>query len=188
MKLILASKSPRRKRFFEELGLDFEVVVSNADEESVSDEDHAKHVQKIAMLKVETVAKDNPDAVIVGADSMVVFNGQRIGKPKDIEDAVRILKMLSGETHEVYTGVIMKNTKTGAMLIDSEKTLVTFRELTDREINNWVHNPDCITGAGAYTDKVHPQFIEKLNGSHTNINGLPLGKVIPMLREMGVDI
>ena len=188
MRLILASKSPRRKKLLESLGLEFDVVVSNADEESVNEEGMAEHVQKIAELKVNAVAKENPDAIIIGADSMVVFEGKRIGKPKDEEDAVRILKMLSGNTHEVYTGIIVKNIKTGKVLRNYDVTKVTFRDLTDREIKEWVKNPECLGGAGAYTDKIHHVFFDRISGSHTNVFGLPIRTIIPMLREIGVDV
>jgi len=174
MRLILASKSPRRKRLLEGLGISFGVIVSNADEESINEENHAEHVQKVARLKVDTVAKDSPDSIIIGADSMVVLDGRRIGKPKSVDDAVRILKMLSGQTHEVYTGVFVKNTKTGKTLSDFCKTLVTFRKLTEKEIVEWANNPDCLTGAGAYTDRIHYYFFEKLNGSHTNVMGVDI--------------
>ena len=188
MKLILASQSSRRKMLLEKMGVDFDIIVSNADEESINLEDHAEHVKNVAKLKVETVAKDNPDSIILGADSMIVVNSKRLGKPKNINDAIRILNLISGNTHEVYTGIIVKNTKTGETLEDCAKTIVTFRKLTDKEIIEWANHPDCLTGAGAYTDRVHHKFFERLEGSHTNVMGLPMEKAIPMLRQMGVDI
>ena len=189
MRLVLASQSPRRKMLLEKLGLEFDIIVSYADEERVNKKDHADHVKAVAKLKVDTVIENvKEECVVVGADSMVIFSNKRIGKPKSVEDAIKTLNMLSGNTHEVYTGVVMKNTKTGKEISDFSKTLVTFRKLTDKEIVEWANNPDCLTGAGSYTDKVHYKFFEKLEGSHTNVMGLPMEKAIPMLREMGVDL
>ena len=188
MKLILASQSRRRKILLENLGLDFEVIPAYADEESINGEKHSEHVQDVAKLKVDIIAKDHPDAIIIGADGMVEFESKRIGKPKDIQDAIRILSMLSGKEHEVYSGFVIRNTKTGEEIIDSQVTAVKFRKLTEAEIIKWANHPDTLTGAGAYTEKTNPFLIEKIEGSQTNIWGLPMEKVIPALRKMGVDI
>jgi septum formation protein len=189
MNIVLASQSPRRKRLFEDAGLKFDIIVSYADEESVDKKGHAEHVKAIAKLKVDTVAEGmKNNSIVVGADTMVIFEGKRIGKPKSVEDAIKTLNMLSGKTHEVFTGVVMKNTKTGKEISDYSRTLVTFRKLNEKEITEWANTPDCLTGAGAYTDKIHYLFFEKIEGSHTNVMGLPMEKIIPMLRKMGVDV
>lgn len=187
IKIILASQSPRRKRLLEGLGIEFEVRPAYADEESIDEKDHIENMQKTAMLKVDIIAEKEPEAIIIGADSMIIFNDERIGKPKDVEDAVRILKMISGNTHQICTGLVVKNTKTQETLKDYSITKVKFRELTEKEIIKWANNPDCLTGAGAYTDKVHHYFFEKMDGSHTNVWGLPMEKLIPMLRKMKVN-
>lgn len=189
MRIILASKSPRRKALLEQLGLEFEIVPSTADEKAITENDPRELVKKLAGLKAESVAKTlRGENLVIGADTIVYFNGKIIGQPRDEDEARNMLRMLSGKTHEVFTGVCLINTKTGKKLLNSSRTLVTFRELSEKDIEKCLENRIILGGAGSYTPEIHGRIFEKIEGSYTNVVGLPTEKLIPMLRGQGVDV
>jgi septum formation protein len=189
MWIVLASESPRRRKLLSELGLVFDVVPSHSDEGSVKDGDPARLVQRIAELKARTVDGNvREDSLIVAADTMVLFEGSMLGKPKDREDAARMLGMLSGKEHLVYTGVFVLNKKTGRHSSDFQMTRVRFRQLTSTDIERCLSVESTMTGAGAYVPETWPILFESIDGSYTNVLGLPMEKLIPMLRENGVQI
>ena len=184
MRIILASRSPRRKLFMGMLGLDFEVIPSHVDERSVEEKDPVKLARKLARLKAEDVARRaGGDAVVIGADTLVSFEGRVIGKASDREDAARILRGFSGRAHDQITGVCIINTKTGKVLEDYDVTRGFVRELTDEDIEEYVETGEPMDGAGAYTPRFHTRFFERIEGSWTNIVGLPMEKLIPLLGE-----
>jgi len=187
VKLILASESPRRKKLLEGLGLSFEVIPSKADEDSVRDSDPKKLVQRLAELKARAVASRlKEDALVIAADTVVLFDGRIFGKPKDADDARRMLRMLSGRTHEVYTGVCLIDRADGSVHRETQVTEVEFRELQPEDIEFCVNTPGTFTGAGAYVPETWPVLFKSINGSYTNVLGFPMEKVIPMLRKSGV--
>jgi septum formation protein len=187
MKLILASRSPRRTHLLKELGLEHEVIVSHADEDSIQRDDVRELVMDLAKLKAEIVAKRvNGEAVIIGGDSLVVRDGDVIGKPKNREHAKEILMSLSGREHDVYTGLCVMNTQ-GKLIRDYAHSKVRFRKLEEHDIERFLDG-ESLDGAGGYTNKMHPTLFEGIVGSYTNIVGLPTEKLIPMLRDMGVKI
>ncbi len=194
-KVILASKSPRRMQLLEQLGIDFEIVASNADEGSIQESDPGELVRKIAQLKAETVArKVGNGPVIVAGDSLTCLDGKVMGKPKastegEAKEAARqMLKEFSGRSHDVYSGLCVLDTGTGKMLTDSTRTVVTFRDLTDKDIEECVKEKRIFGGAGAYVPETWARVFAKMDGSHTNVLGTPTEKLIPMLREAGVDV
>ncbi|MFQ5647860.1 MAG: Maf family protein [Candidatus Aenigmatarchaeota archaeon] len=194
MRLILASKSPRRKLMLEQLGLDFEVIVSNTDETMIDGERPKDLVKRLSRLKAEAVAKGCPDSVVIGSDAVVYYNGRVIGKPRGstdeekIEDARRTLRELSGKTHQVYSGVCVMNTRTGQVLTDYGVTNIRFRELSEKDVERAVANPLILGGAGSYVTDSWVRVFDSIEGSHTVVAGTPMEKLIPMLREAGVDV
>ncbi|MBM3304196.1 MAG: septum formation protein Maf [Candidatus Aenigmarchaeota archaeon] len=187
MKLVLASESPRRRKLLEQLGLSFEVIPSNIDEDSVKEGDPKKLVQRLAELKARAVASRlKEDALVIAADTVVLFDGRIFGKPKDADDARRILRMLSGRKHEVYTGVCMINTADESVHRNMQVTEVEFRELRPEDIEFCIRIPATFTGAGAYVPETWSVLFSGISGSYTNVLGLPMEKLIPMLRSHGI--
>lgn len=189
MKIILASKSQRRRSILSGLGLHFEVMPSNADESKIEDENPRELVKRLAKLKAMTIAKGLREHVIViGADTIVYFEGNVIGKPTSPNNAKEILSKLSGKEHDVLTGICIINTKSGNVYTDVQRTRVKFRDLVERDIERCVEFKGTLTGCGAYVPETQPILIKSIEGSYTNINGIPTEKLIPMLRENGIDI
>ena len=187
MKIILASKSPRRKTVLEENGYEVEVDVSHADEDSMKAGDIREMVKAIAKLKAETVAKRH-DGVIVAADTMVYFNGKAIGQQKDRKEAGRTLRMLLGKTHEVYTGIciISKNGDNQKIIQGLEMTKVKLRDVDEEELKRYIDADTYKGKAGAYSidDPEFKSFIESIEGSYTNVMGLPIERFKKMMKEV----
>lgn len=189
MKLVLASKSPRRKMLLEQLGLQFDIIPSDVDEKGIMEENPEGFVKRLAELKAESVARKlDGENVVIGADTIVYFDGRVIGQPGSEEDAKNTLRMLSGKTHEVFTGVCVINTKNGERLSDVVKTRVTFRELSEKDIEKCLEHKVILGGAGSYTPELYSRIFEKLEGSFNSVVGLPTERLIPMLRSQGVDV
>ncbi len=189
MRIILASKSPRRKMLLEQLGLDFEIIPSHEDESRIQEENPEKLVKKLAELKASSVAKTlQGENLVIGSDTIVYLEGKIIGQPRDEEDARNMLRTLSGKTHEVFTGLCVINTRTQEKLSETERTLVTFRELSEKDIEECVKIKISLTGAGSYTPELYSRIFEKLEGSYNNVVGLPTEKLIPMLRSQGINV
>lgn len=189
MKLILASGSERRSNLLAWLGIPFAVVVSEFDENSIKDTKPAELVKKLALEKAKAVVKNLDSGLVIGADTVVAIDGQVIGKPADEDGAVRILKKLSGKTHAVFTGVAVVDSKSGSIVLDFEKTEVTFRKLSDKEIRDYVATGEPLDKGGAYAIQMGAKdFVAKVKGSYTNVVGLPLVKLARLLRKMGISI
>jgi len=187
-KLILASASPRRKQLLEQIGVtDFEVRPAPSEIEA-DNLPPGEAVQVIALAKGQAIAKDAPPGtLILAADTEVYFNGALLGKPQDPADAERMLRLLSGATHRVYTGVaLLKDDKT---LVAVEATDVTFRHLTDLEIQVYVASGEPMDKAGAYgIQGKAAHFVRRIEGDVYNVIGLPLCLVTEMAREMGTEL
>lgn len=191
MRLILASGSQRRRELMSMCGYNYEVIVSDADEHT-EETDPEKYVKILAERKALEVfsrlapeGKDSSDIVVVGSDTVVSFNGRIIGKPTDEEDAARILTLLSGQTHRVYTGVTIVTAKN--IQSDCSVTDVTFSNITPEEIQKYVHSGDPMDKAGAYgIQGPFGMFVEKVNGNYFTVIGLPLPMVYHMLSNVGV--
>lgn len=187
-RIILASKSPRRKELLENIGLKFDVLVTDADESIVSKNlAPGEYVRELSAIKAKAAAEKIgfEDAFVIGADTVVVSqSGEIIGKPADREDAVNTLKQLSGKVHYVYTGITVINTFRAKVASDFEKTAVTFRELTDREINYYVDNFSVLDKAGSYGIQEYASiFVSKIEGDYFNIVGLPVCRLATMISE-----
>ena len=181
MKLILGSKSPRRREILEMVTKDFEIRVSEADE----DYDEGTSLCDVPRILAERKALAIPleeDEVIIGCDTVVIYGGELMGKPKDREDAIRMLKTLSGTTHLVISGICVRTTD--GIYSESVTTNVTFRSLTDAEITGYVDEFNPVDKAGAYgIQEAAGAFVQKIDGDFYNVVGLPLCRLCEILRE-----
>ena len=181
MNLILASQSPRRKELLGLLGIPFTIQVSQADETMEPGKSPAQQVAEVSRRKaLATVA--SAEDVVIAADTIVVCDDVILGKPKDRQDACRMLKMLSGRSHQVMTGMTVRY---GSQLYScTEITDVTFRKLSDREIERYVDSGEPMDKAGAYGIQGGAAvFAEKLCGDYYNVMGLPVCRLVQVLRE-----
>ncbi|MDR3667387.1 MAG: Maf family protein [Ignavibacteriaceae bacterium] len=183
--IYLASKSPRRKKLLEQVNLSFKILPVETPEIFRKNERPVDVVRRIALEKLDAAKEIIKEGIIITADTIVVIHGKIIGKPVDKNEAVRMLKQLSGNTHIVYTGFSIHNSVTQKTITDYEKTYVTFRKLNIREIKEYVETGSPLDRAGAYgiQDDYGAVFIKKINGCYYNVVGLPLTKVFQtMLR------
>ncbi len=174
--IYLASKSPRRKVLLKQLNLKFKVFSVECDESLKKNEPFIQAVKRISLVKLEAAKKIHNDGIIITADTLVVFDNDIIGKPKNKKDAVRILKKLSNNTHKVYTGFSVYNALKNITVTNYERTLVTFKKLSDKEIKSYVNTGSPLDKAGAYgiQDDFGAVFVKKINGCYNNVMGLPL--------------
>ncbi len=179
MKLILASGSPRRIKFLSELGLEFQVIPSGDDETVDEGLPIDEKIKAIALKKAKQVFENHKDCAVLAADSVVFFNGKIIGKPKDEADAVRILKALSGNRHEVKTAFAFISND--FFYNETVTTEVFFNELTDDFITEYVKTGSPLDKAGAYGIQ-DGNIVKRFNGSYTNVIGLPMERIIAVLK------
>ena len=181
-KIILASASPRRRELLGQLIGEFEVIPSGA-EENITNTDPHDTVCELARTKAEWVAERHPEAVVIGADTMVYLGKTPLGKPKDAEEAREMLRMLSGRAHQVYTGVCV--IADGKTIAEAECTDVYFAELSEAEIEEYVNTGDSMDKAGAYGIQGHAaRFVERIDGCYFNVVGLPLRRLYTMLKRI----
>lgn len=188
---VLASKSPRRKSLLKNIGISAEIIPANVDESALGNLPPEKMVTQLAMLKASDVARSfGGDTYVIGADTIVVSDGEIFGKPRDIEDARRMLKALSGNTHSVYTGYCVIHCKSGAAIAKYEKTDVSFRTLSEKEIEAYIKSREPMDKAGAYgIQEKGSIFIEKIEGDYFNVVGLPVCALSKLLQqEFGINI
>lgn len=191
MNFILASASERRKELLERIVKKFDIIVSDFDEASVEfSGDCDEYVKELALGKAKEVSdKTNREGLIIGADTIVYHNGNILGKPKDKEDAFRMLKSLSGSSHKVFSGLAVINSATKEVRMDSVCTEVFFSELTDNEINRYIESLEPMDKAGAYGIQGYGGiFVEKIHGCYYNVVGLPINRLYYILKEMGVNL
>ena len=181
MKLILASQSPRRKELLGLLGIPFDIRVSNADETMDPSQEPARQVALVSRRKAEATPRD-PDSVVIAADTIVVCDGQILGKPKDRTDAIGMLRQLSGRTHQVMTGMtVLRGDQVSSC---TEVTQVTFRPLTEAEIIRYVDSGEPMDKAGSYGIQGGAAlFTQGICGDYYNVMGLPVCRLVQVLRE-----
>ncbi len=177
--IYLASKSPRRRKLFSQLGIKFKTFSVYTDELFLDGEHPIQTVKRIASEKMNVASQAVDKGIIITADTIVVINRKIIGKPRNEKDALRILKKLSGKTHTVFTGFVILNKKTNKKVIDYEMTKVTFRKLSEKEIKDYIKTGSPMDKAGAYgiQDDYGAVFVKKIEGCYNNIVGLPLTKI-----------
>jgi septum formation protein len=184
MKIVLASKSPRRRELLSNLGLDFEVVESNVKEFS-REKQPSRYVMDLSFNKAMSVAKKlSEEAIVIGADTVVVIGDKILGKPKDRNEAYVMLKKLQGKAHTVYTGITIVRTYDFKYVSDFEKTKVWIRKLQDEEIFNYIDTGEGYDKAGAYAIQgVGALIVEKIEGDYFNVVGLPISKLFDILKR-----
>ncbi len=184
--IYLASKSPRRKKLLKLLNSKIKTLSVNLYEEILDGEHPIKTVKRLASEKMQLAQKLIKKGIIITADTIVVLDKNIIGKPKSKKDAENILGKLSGKTHSVYTGIAIYNVGKKKLIVDYEKTAVTFRKLSKKEIKNYVAGGSPMDKAGAYgiQDDYGAVFVKKVNGCFYNVMGLPLSKVQNILMEL----
>ncbi len=188
LRLVLASTSPRRRALLESLGLRFEVVAPDVDEHRHPNEEPFDYVSRVARAKAESAVQS--DAVVVAADTIVVIDGQVLGKPGHPDEAMTMLRRLGGDTHEVLTGVAVARMTDIVQVVGAvESTLVKFLPMTDEEIVDYVATGEPMDKAGAYAlGGLGAIFVEAVHGSPSNVIGLPLHMTARLLRGLGVDL
>jgi septum formation protein len=188
--VVLASASPRRRELLRQLVPEFEVVPADVDEDSFTVGDPWETARKLAVEKARAVSKNRPEALVIGSDTVVAIavgrdTFEQLAKPRDESDAVRMLQLLSGRKHVVVTGVALVRGAVEWVLADT--TTVWFRPLQEHEIREYVATGEPLDKAGAYAIQGGAsQFIEKVEGSTTNVIGLPLEQLGQSMREFGL--
>ena len=181
-RIILASKSPRRKELMELLRVPFDIIVSDIEENIDYDNDLVKEIEKLSYQKAEAVFRDHDDALVIGADTIVKIGNDVLGKPHSIEEAKKMLRELSDNTHEVVTGVTI-------MCRDSVETFskvasVTFYPLTDEEIDEYIKTNEPLDKAGSYAIQGDgAKFIKEIDGDFYTIVGLPVAELYHRLKK-----
>jgi septum formation protein len=192
MQVILASQSPRRKILLEMIGLKFQVKPSDVSEETDLT-DPILLVEELAQKKALDVAKNQKNSFVIGSDTIVVHNHNILGKPLDSQDAIQMLKNLSGTTHVVYTGVGFVKTDEGGRITNRftfhEKTKVTFSSLDESDIIAYVKGGSPMDKAGAYgiQDDLGALFVEKIEGDYYNVVGFPLNRFYREMKQFLPD-
>jgi septum formation protein len=187
MKLILASASPRRAEILRDAGISFTVLSSAIDETPLTGETPQAMVQRLSAAKAELVAaRAVGPAILIAADTVVTLDGQVFGKPRSAEDAERMLKLFSGRTHAVVTGVTMIRLPDMERRELTESTLVTFATLSEEDISRYLATDEPYDKAGAYAIQGYAgRYIPRVEGCYFNVVGLPLSRVVAELRELG---
>jgi septum formation protein len=192
-RLVLASQSPRRIDLLHQLGLRFEVIPGQTIENMDQPGDPAKLVRKLAQDKADEVAtrliEVGSESVVLGADTIVVLDGDVLGKPKSREDVLKTLRRLSGKAHEVYTGVALILLPKKEVVLDHQITKVYFRELREAEMKAYAALDEPMDKAGSYAlQGVASAFVERVEGCYTNVIGLPIPLTVSMLRNAGMRV
>lgn len=185
-KILLASRSPRRAEILTAVGWEFEAIAADIDESRLADEDAVSYVKRLALTKAETIARAFPERLVIGADTVVVIDGEILGQPRDDEEARRMLRLLSGKWHEVLTGVALVCAgQTPQTLVDHETTRVRFAEMSVAEIDWYVSTGEPKGKAGAYGIQGSAAlFIKEIQGDYFNVVGLPVRLVFELTRRI----
>jgi len=201
--LILASASPRRAELLRAAGIAFEIAVADVDEALRPEEAADRYVRRLAEAKARVVARTRPDRPVLGADTVVVVDGEVLGKPRDAADAGRMLRLLSGRTHEVLTGVCVIGPDAGgtaepggqaggglptrAGVVEVASTVVEFASLRPVEVDWYVATGEPMDKAGAYAIQgLASRFVTRIDGSYSNVVGLPIALVSRMCTQAGI--
>jgi septum formation protein len=186
MRFLLASASPRRRELLRRAGFDFDVQPSHIVEEIQRGERPEEFARRVAREKAMHVAASSPPgSFVLGADTVVVIDGETLGKPSDPSDATRMLRLLSGRTHQVHTGICLVRAPDEIVALKHETTLVTFRELDEEEIRSYVESGEPLDKAGAYAIQgLTSKFVTRISGCYSNVVGLPVALVCEILKPI----
>lgn len=185
--LILASKSPRRCYLLEQAGIEFSVIPSSFDENSIKLSSPDIYVRQLAESKAGDISEQYPDSWVIGADTIVLIDGTILGKPGSSTEARTMLKSLSGKTHQVLTGYCICCHRIGRLFSETVKTEVRFKKLTEKEIDWYINSGEPFDKAGAYGIQGIGMFlVRRINGSYTNVVGLPVCEIVEYLIKENV--
>jgi septum formation protein len=186
-RIVLASSSPRRREILSALGLSFETCPSDVDESLRDGEPASEAAERLAREKASAVAGGAPDALVVAADTLVVLDGDALGKPKDRADARRTLSRLAGRAHEVVTGVALA--RNGRLVSGRDVTRVHFAAMTPAEVDAYVASGEPDDRAGSYAIQgIGGLFVVRVEGSPSNVVGLPVRLLYTLAAELGVNL
>ena len=190
MKIILASHSPRRKQLLIRLGFKFDIIPSDIDESQISTKINAQeYCILLAKLKAEKISINYPNALIIGADTIVVIENQILNKPNNNIEAKNMLKMLSGKTHEVHTGVFIKCIEKNIQHSFNETSKVTFNEISEEEIIHYINTYKPFDKAGSYGIQDWSSiFVNKIMGCYDNIVGLPISRLYKEFKKLHINL
>ena len=187
MKIVLASASPRRREILSELGLDIEILPARRDEMVRPGAAPEEAVTALAYGKAAEVSAIRPEALVIGADTLVAMDGELLGKPRERLEAGRMLRALSGREHQVYTGLCLMENGQGETRV--EESVVRFRELSDQDIEAYIATGEPMDKAGAYgIQGLGRLLVRGIEGDYYNVVGLPVGLLVDMLSQRGIDI
>lgn len=188
-RIILASESPRRADLLRQIGVEFELAPSQIQERPHPDEAPPEYITRIARAKVIAVAQRFDEGLVIGADTVVVLDGDMLGKPRDKAHARRMLRQLSGRRHAVMTGVALYDIESRREAADFQKTLVKFVRLSDSEIEWYVDTGEPRDKAGAYgIQGLGALFVAEITGNYYNVVGLPIPLVYRLARRLGYSL
>ena len=190
-KIILASGSPRRRELLQQIGLEFDVIPSTAAEDILPGESPEELVQRLSLAKAQEVAaRENVQGRwFIGSDTIVLSEGTVLGKPTDEEHACTMLKQLSGRKHQVLSGIALIDQLTGRKHVEAVTTQVSFRKLDDTEISRYIATGEPADKAGAYAIQgLGVCFVAHIEGSYSNVVGLPLCRLTLALKDFGVPL
>jgi septum formation protein len=187
---ILASASPRRRQLLADAGYEFTVIPPEIDESAYSSDrlDPCQYAEQLALAKAKSVVEKHPDSLVIGADTIVDFQGRIIGKPADAEDARRIVRMLFTSPHKVITGLAIYRKRDGIEFVSHDSTEVYPKPMTQKQINEHIKSNSWKDKSGAYAIQENgDEFIEKIEGSLTNVMGLPMELLELLLHKLGIE-
>lgn len=188
MRLILASTSPRRREILALLGLPFDVIPPEFDEIPLPHRSLEEEVLDFALGKAQSVAKNNPQSVVIGSDTMILLDGEKMGKPDSIDDAKCILRSLSGKTHRIFTSVAIIDGLGGPGLKTVEEVSVKMRDYAEQEIERYLSFNESLDKAGAYSIQGEGRaLIESIGGDYLAAVGLPLKPITAYLKSRGLS-
>ena len=190
MKMILASSSPRRKELLQRLDYPFDIILPDVDESILKlGSNPEKYCITLAAMKTKNISQQYPKALVIGADTIVVLEGQILNKPDDRVQAENMLSMLSGQTHQVYTGVCLKRMENNIHHTFSEITMVTFRTLDKQDILHYIETCPPYDKAGSYgIQDWSAVYVKNIQGCYDNVVGFPLSRFYHELKKMGINL
>ena len=184
MEIILASASPRRKEILQNTKLKFEVQKSEIEEAVFEEESPESMVVRLAYEKAFDVAQKNREKLVIGADTIVVLGDEVLGKPKDEEEAFDMIQKLSNKTHRVITGISLIHLKKGIVVNDYQISYVTFKDLSEDSIKDYINTKESLDKAGGYGIQGYGALlVDSIQGDYFNIVGLPISKLSDLLRD-----
>ena len=184
-KLILASSSPRRQELLQQVNIPFTVQAANIDESQIKTTDPIERVKQLAISKGENITIHHPNTIVLSADTIVAYEQAIFEKPRDKEEAKQMISALSGQLHDVYTGVMIRSLQEKTLFV--ERTSVEFWSLNEAEIDAYIATEDPYDKAGAYgIQSLGAMFVKRIIGDYYTVVGLPLSRVVRELRDFGI--